>query len=238
MFIRRSFLIRHGFTWRLFGSLIALLLIIVALFPISISSPISAAGNFVGRSGSHFTLNGQPWYVAGTNNHYLGWGSQAEVDNVLNDAKAMHFNVVRTILHSVRGSLDGSIPTLWNWASTGDTSNMGMHGVYILYWNPATNSMAFNDSAIDGLGRWDYVIWKAGQLGLKLDISLLDFWQWGGGVQQINANFKGGNYDISNAPDRYTFFVQDTRTKQFYQNWVNHVLNHVNSRTGIAYKND
>src|SRR5690349_21510990 len=66
-----------------------------------------AASGFVGRSGSHFTLNSRPWYVAGTNNHYLGWGSQAEVDNVLNDAKFMHFNVVRTILHSVRGSLDG-----------------------------------------------------------------------------------------------------------------------------------
>src|SRR5512142_2055738 len=112
-----------------------------------LANRVDAAAGFVGRSGSHFILNGQPWYVAGTNNHYLGWGSQAEVDQVLNDAKAMHFNVVRTILHSVRGSLDGTtVPTKWNWASTGDTSNMGMHGVYLLYWDPAANKMAFNDS--------------------------------------------------------------------------------------------
>jgi hypothetical protein len=52
----------------------------------------NAASGFVGRSGNQFTLNGQRWYVAGTNNHYLGWGSQVEVDNVLNDAKAMRFN--------------------------------------------------------------------------------------------------------------------------------------------------
>lgn len=209
--------------------------------------PIVAAQlstGFVQTCGTSFCLNGQVFNVAGTNNHYLGWGTQYEVDQVLTDAKAMNVNVVRSILHSVRGSLDstvvnqGTMPLKWNWASTADSSNMGMKGVYILYWDPKTQKMAWNDSTTDGLGRWDYVIWKAKQLDIKLNISLLDFWQWAGGVQQINANFKGGNYDTKNAPDRYRFFFEDARTKQFYKEWVEHVLNRTNTLTGIKYKDD
>lgn len=113
-----------------------------------------------------------------------------------------------------------------------------MKGVYILYWDANTQKMAWNDSITDGLGRWDYVIWKAKQLDIKLNISLLDFWQWAGGVQQINANFKGGNYDVNSASDRYTFFFEDARTKQFYKEWVNHVMNRTNTLTGVKYKDD
>ncbi|MEO8613451.1 MAG: beta-mannosidase [Chloroflexota bacterium] len=204
----------------------------------------AASAGFVKPCGTLFCLDGKTFNVAGTNNHYLGWGTQSEVDHVLNDAKAMNLNVVRTILHSVRGSLDGNqvnqgtMPLKWNWGSTADSSNMGMKGVYILYWDTSSKTMAWNDSTVDGLGRWDYVIWKAKQLGIKLDIALLDFWQWAGGVQQINANFKGGNYDISNASDRYSFFFTDSRTKQFYKSWVNHVPNRTNTLTGVKYRDD
>lgn len=219
-------------------------LLITTTSVVALSNVNAAASGFVSTCGTNFCLNGQVFNVAGTNNHYLGFGTQAEVDQVLNDAKAMNVNVVRSIMHSVRGSLDstqqnqGTVPLKWNWASTADSGNMGMKGVYILYWDTATKKMAFNDSTENGLGRWDYVIWKAKQLNLKLDISLLDFWQWAGGVQQINANFKGGNYDIKNASDRYTFFFQNVDTKQFYKDWVNHVLNRTNSLTGMKYKDD
>lgn len=223
--------------------LLCSLFFLIVLVP-SLSNVEAAPAGFVTTCGSSFCLNGQTFNVAGTNNHYLGWGTQYEVDQVLNDARAMNLNVVRGIMHSVRGSLDGTqvnqgtMPLKWNWSSTAESSNMGMNGVYILYWDTNTNGMAWNDSTETGLGRWDYVIWKAKQLGLKLDIALLDFWQWAGGVQQINANFKGGNYDMSNAPDRYTFFFSDSRTKQFYKNWVNHVLNRTNTLTGVKYKDD
>ncbi len=224
--------------------LIMTCLFILTSLGVALSSVEAAASGFVTTCGTNFCLNGQIFNVAGTNNHYLGFGTQAEVDQVLNDAKAMNVNVVRSIMHSVRGSLDGTqlnqgtVPLKWNWGSTADSGNMGMKGVYILYWDTATQKMAFNDSTETGLGRWDYVIWKAKQLNLKLDISLLDFWQWAGGVQQINANYKGGNYDMKNAPDRYTFFFQNADTQQFYRDWVNHVLNRTNTLTGMKYKDD
>lgn len=225
---------------------LALATCMVAALTFITSLPIMAAQStgFVQTCGALFCLNGQVFNVAGTNNHYLGWGTQYEVDQVLTDAKAMNVNVIRGILHSVRGSLDsnavnqGTMPLKWNWSSTADSSNMGMKGVYIMYWDTNAQKMAWNDSTTDGLGRWDYVIWKAKQLDLKLNISLLDFWQWAGGVHQINANFKGGNYDVHNAQDRYRFFFEDARTKQFYKEWVEHVLNRTNTLTGITYKDD
>ena len=234
-----------GFKRRLVASLVVpFSLLVVVVFALSTPVAQAAAAGYVDTCGAMFCLNGQVFNVAGTNNHYLGFGTQAEVDQVLADAKALNINVVRTIMHSVRGSLDsvqpdqGTVPLKWNWGSTAESSNMGMNGVYILYWDSATQKMAWNDSNETGLGRWDYVIWKAKQLNLKLDISLLDFWQWAGGVQQINANFKGGNYDMKNAPDRYTFFFQNTDTKQFYKDWANHVLNRTNTLTGMNYKDD
>lgn len=194
-------------------------------------------GGFVRTDGTRFVLDGAPFRIAGTNNHYLGWGTRAEVDDVLTTARKMNFNVVRTIIHSVIGSPSGDTRTVWNWQSTADSSNMGMHGVYVLYWDTARGTWAWNDSVVNGLGRWDYVIHRAGQLGLKLDISLLDFWQWAGGVQQVNTWFVPG-YDSSNDPQRYTFFYSDPRTKAFYKAWVAHVLNRRNTITGVRYKDD
>jgi hypothetical protein len=46
-----------------------------------------------------------------------------EVTHVLDDAAAMGANVVRTFLQPVIGSLDGSIPTIWNWHSQADATD-------------------------------------------------------------------------------------------------------------------
>ncbi len=218
------------------------------------TQPAVANNVFVGRAGTQFIFKGKPWPVAGTNIHYLGWGNRDEVDNVLQGAQHMNFNVVRTILHSVIGSPDGTTMATINgscyqWSDTffkgtNDSTNMGMHGVYLLSWDATRGTYAFNDDPITGLGRWDYVIAKAGQLGLKLDISLIDFWQWAGGVQQVNGWYKPGYLSDSAStgcpadPERFTYFFAQPATQQLYKAWVNHVLNRTNSITGIKYKND
>ena len=198
------------------------------------SSPASrAAGDtrpgFVGRVGTSFMLNEAPFRVAGVNNHYLAFGSQAETVAVLDDAQAMSANVVRTFVQPVIGSPDGSVATIWNWKSTGDSGDMGAKGRYVLSFDPATQRMAFNDGD-DGLRRLDFVVAEAGKRNLKLILSLLDFWGYGGGAQQISAWY--------GSADKYTFFAADARTRQDYKDWVRHVLTHVNSLTGVAYKDD
>jgi mannan endo-1,4-beta-mannosidase len=192
---------------------------------------------FVGTDGTGFTYRGRPFAVAGFNNHYLGWGTRTEVDDVLETAKRSGASVVRTILHSVIGSPDGSVPSTWNWQSTADAANMGMHGTYLMSWDAGRGTWAFNDSTVNGLGRWDYVIWKAEHLGLKLDIALIDFWQWAGGIQQVCRWFLP-DYDVSNDPRRYSFFFADERTRAFYRDWAAHVLNRRNTLTGRAYKEE
>jgi mannan endo-1,4-beta-mannosidase len=51
---------------------------------------------FIERAGTRFMLNGKPFFVAGVNNHYLTFGSRAEVTRVLDDTVSLGANVVRT----------------------------------------------------------------------------------------------------------------------------------------------
>lgn len=217
----------------------AILLILTGLVaPLRPANAAAVDAPFVTADGTRFVLEGRPFYVAGTNNHYLGWGTRAEIDSVLTSAADSGYNVVRGILHSVKGSADGVAKRhVWNPASTADSSNMGVHGTYLASWDTARNTYAFNDSTTDGLGRWDYVIYRAGRLGLRLDIAMLDFWQWAGGAQQVNAWYLD-DFDATNDPRRYTFFYQDPRAKQFYKDWTAHVLDRVNPLTGIRYRDD
>ena len=106
-----------------------------------------SAMSFIKTSGTNFTLDGKPFFVTGVNNHYLTYGSQVEVTRVLDDAVAMGANVVRTFLQPVIGSLDGSVPTIWDWRLEGEASNLAVKGTYLLYWDPSQNRMAINDGA-------------------------------------------------------------------------------------------
>jgi hypothetical protein len=65
------------------------------------------------REGPQFILDGGPFYVAGVNNHYLPWGSDTEIERLLDDAVAMGANVVRTFLSAVIG------PTIWKFHNDG-----------------------------------------------------------------------------------------------------------------------
>jgi mannan endo-1,4-beta-mannosidase len=194
------------------------------------ASPMRAEEGFVGTSGTRFILKGKPFFVAGANNHYLTYGSTQEVTRVLDDATAIRVNVLRTFIQPVVGSLDGTtVPTIWEWKSRADSSNLGVKGAYILYWNTARNTMGINDGP-DGLQRLDFLLAEAHKRDLRLIIAFLDFWAYTGGAQQMRAWYRSS--------DQQTFFFQDTRTKQDYKSWIRHVLSRVNSITGIPYKDD
>jgi mannan endo-1,4-beta-mannosidase len=116
---------------------------------------------FVSRQGTHFFLDGKPLFVAGVNNHYLTFGSKAEVERVLDDAVAMHATVVRTFIQPVIGSLDGvTQPTIWDWKRLAQSSDLGVHGNYLIYWDPSRNGMAFNE-APNGMQKLDFLVKEA-----------------------------------------------------------------------------
>ncbi|TIV67914.1 MAG: beta-mannosidase [Mesorhizobium sp.] len=204
-------------------------LLLVSVLAIAGTPNDPSATSFIKTAGTNFTLNGRPFFVTGVNNHYLTFGSQDEVTRVLDDAVAMGANVVRIFLQPVIGSLDGSVPTIWDWRLEGDASNLAVKGTYLLYWDPSQNSMAINDGA-NGMQKVDFLIAEAGKRHLRLIIAFLDFWAYTGGAQQMRAWY--GSRDES------TFFFNDPRTKRDYRTWARYVVQHVNRLTGLAYRDD
>ena len=213
----------------------AVMAALINLFPVpaghSEDAPKSqTATDFASASGTHFMLQGKPYFVAGVNNHYLTYGKPSEVIGVLDDAVAIKAKVVRTFLQPVIGSVDGvTVPTIWDWKSRQESSNLGVNGTYMLYWDTTNNRAGFNDGP-NGLQKLDFLVAQAAKRNLKLIIAFLDFWAYTGGAQQMRAWY--------GSEDKNTFFFRDPRTKQDYKDWVSHVLNRVNPLTKIAYKDD
>jgi mannan endo-1,4-beta-mannosidase len=208
-------------------------LTLAVIFTISadaLSEAISAepSSNFIGREETHFILDGKPYFVAGINNHYLTFGSPIEVTRVLDDAVAMGANVVRTFVQPIIGSLDGTTkPTIWNWRSNADSSDLGVHGTYMFYWDMQRAAMATNDGAT-GLQRLDFLVSEARKRNLHLIIAFVDYWQYTGGAQQMAAWRDG----------RDGFFFQDQRTRADYKQLVRSIIERTNPLTGTTYKNE
>lgn len=170
---------------------------------------------FVKQAGPELRLHGKIFRFAGSNNYYLMYKSQFMVDDVLTTAAASGFKVLR-----IWGSLD---------IGNQDGSN-SVHGkadgVYFQYWDGA--APAYNDGA-DGLQRLDYVVYRAGQLGLKLIIPFVNNWSAFGGMDQY-VRWRGGAY--------HDDFYTDPLIRQWYKNWIAHLLNRANIYTGLKYKDD
>lgn len=206
--------------------------------------PVTIGGNdnsnhpsgFVYASGTHFALDGNPFYVAGTNHHYLHFAPQVEISNVLQDAQTMGINVMRLQAFIDIGSLDGTTKkTTWNqygnYAYDLHTYDLSNNRIYFQYWDTASNSVKYNDGA-NGLQHLDYAVSEAGKRGIKLVLGLTNNWLYMGGIPQYLEWF--GMSDASN----HNQFFTDSRCKTAYKNWMSHLANRVNSYTGIRYKDD
>jgi mannan endo-1,4-beta-mannosidase len=192
---------------------------------------VAAADTFVQAQGTQFTLDGEPFYITGVNNHYLPWGSAAEVTRVLDAAVAMGANVVRTFLGPMIGSPDGTtMPTIWPFHNDqADSDHLNVHGNYLTYWDPATHSMVINTGA-NGMQKIDFLIAEAAKRHLKLDVAFTDFWSYTGDSQQMRAWY--------GSQDEKRFFFSDPRSVADYKTWVGFVIQRVNPMTGVQYGND
>lgn len=156
--------------------------------------------DFVGRRGSNFTLRDDVFYFAGTNNYYLHYTSHFMIDNVLNDAVAMGLPVIR-----LWGFLDGA-------PSNG----------FVMQPTPGVYPEA-------GYEAFDYTVWKAGQLGLKLVVALTNNWDNFGGMDQYVTWFGGTSHD--------EFYTND-RIKDAYKQYVRHFIHRRNRYTRRAMLED
>jgi mannan endo-1,4-beta-mannosidase len=171
--------------------------------------------DFVTRRGANLVLNGKKFTFAGSNNYYLMYKSQAMVDDVFADARAAGFTVLRTWGFLDIGNADGS-----------DSIRGKADGVYFQYWDG--DSPAYNDGA-DGLQRLDYVLASARRHGIRLVIPLTNNWNDFGGMDQY-VRWAGGSY--------HDEFYTDPVIRGWYKDWISHVLNRVNTLTGVKYKDD
>jgi mannan endo-1,4-beta-mannosidase len=172
---------------------------------------------FVRARGSQFTLDGQPFYVAGANNYYLGFEADSMVEPVLELSAQMGLNALRTWAFLDCGpALPGSKPP------------NAKDGVYFHYLNSTTGKPDFNDGP-DGLERLDRTIFLAGQKGIRLILPLVNYWDDFGGVNQYLQWFGLTGRDQ---------FYRQTELKNAYRNYVEHLLLRVNTRTGRQYRDE
>jgi mannan endo-1,4-beta-mannosidase len=186
------------------------------------SNAPSLLNDFVTRNGTELEVAGQPFRFAGSNNYYLMYTSPFMVDDVLEAAQRTGFNTLRTWGFLDIGNQDGS-----------DSVRGPSNGVYFQYWGGS--APVYNDGP-NGLERLDYIIRRAGQLGIRLVIPLVNNWNDFGGIDQY-VRWR----DSADTSPREWFhddFYTDPEIRGWYQAWITHVLERVNPLTGIAYKDD
>jgi mannan endo-1,4-beta-mannosidase len=209
------------------GTMVLALTMIALLLPAQtlIAGEGPQGYEFVKQAGPELRLHGRPFRFAGANNYYLMYKSQYMVDDVLETAAANNFRVLRTWGSLDIGTLDGSPPT----------SIHGIQeGVYFQYWDG--DGPAYNDGP-DGLEHLDYVVWKAGQEGLKLVIPLVNNWQDFGGMDQY-VRWRESQFEPGSREFYHDDFYSDPVIRGWYKDWIAHLLNRTNIYSGLKYKDD
>ena len=172
----------------------------------------TAGGGFVQRHGAELRLDGEKFKFAGSSNYYLMYKSRLMVDDVLEDAAAQGFRVLR-----MWGSLDIGDPNV-----PATSIAVGPTRRLLPVLGPGRTAGLPTTTAPNGLERLDYVIARAGELGLKLVIPFVNNWNDFGGMDQY-VRWR----DLS-TPDGQSWyhdsFYTDPVIKQWYRNWIAHVL--------------
>ncbi len=164
----------------------------------------------VGVQGTEFTLDGGPFFSPGTNTYYL-MVYAADVG-------------LRPYVDEVLGEArDMGLKTLRTWAF----NDRG--------WNCLqTAPGVFNEQVFCGL---DYVLYKAGECGLRLVLPFVNNWSDYGGMDQYVTWDATYGVDGTVATSHNDFYT-DSDTRGWYKNYVATMLNRVNTFTGRTYKDD
>jgi mannan endo-1,4-beta-mannosidase len=160
------------------------------------------------RQGS-FRVGGSAWRFGGTNTYYLHQQSHYMIDSALNDAAAASFAVVRA------------------WAFADGSGN----GYTALQPQP----YMYDDAAFDSL---DYAVYKAGTLGIRLVLALVNNWPDYGGMAQYVKWFLNLPDDSYGAAVNHDMFYSTRSIQDCYRAYVKYVLTRFNRYTGLRYNED
>ncbi|WP_084104935.1 cellulase family glycosylhydrolase [Demequina sp. NBRC 110056] len=176
-----------------------------------------APEGFVYAEDGQFMLDGEPFSYASANAYTLMLESEPGVDVYLQTFADGAMPVARAWAFLDTGTEDGELGVEGN-----------NHGASFQYWDAEAGAPAYNDGP-DGLGRLDYMVWSAGERGVRLMLPLVNNWTAFGGADQY-VRWAGGEY--------HDEFYTDETIRGWYKDWVTHLLTRVNPLTGIAYKDD
>jgi mannan endo-1,4-beta-mannosidase len=177
----------------------------------------AAPDGFVYANDGQFMMDGEPFSYAGANAYTLMFESFAGVDVYMQNFADNNLNVARAWAFYDTGQADGSGGV--------EISN---RGVTFQYWDEALEQPAINEGD-NGLVKLDYMIYSAGEHGVKLVLPLVNNWTAFGGIDQYVMWADGEYHD--------DFFTSE-EIKEWYKTWVRTVLERENTFTGVKYKDD
>lgn len=165
-------------------------------------------GRFVGVKDGQFLRGGKPWRFAGANCYYLHESSHQVIDGILEDTAAMGLTVMRC------------------WAfSDGASRPMALQPAPYVYPEEAYDSL-------------DYTVFRAGQLGLKLVLPLVNNWPDYGGMQQYVSWFLGLPDDSYGDNKHHDRFYTDPAIRACFLAYTEHIIRRMNRYNGLRYGED
>ena len=178
------------------------------------ASPPPSSGSFVQVQNSNFVLDGNVKRFAGTNAYYLPNYEKlnpAVVDRAMDLFQDTGITVIR-----MWGFYDGY--------DCGYSKNDSNENVI------QTAPGVYDESALRDL---DNVIAKGKERGIGFIIPFVNYWDELGGICQYNT-WAGA----SNPSTNMEFFLSNNDTQKWFKDYIDMLLNRVNTVTGIAYKDE
>ncbi|XP_010260196.1 PREDICTED: mannan endo-1,4-beta-mannosidase 2-like isoform X2 [Nelumbo nucifera] len=198
----------NGFLYPLLGFASCVAFIYMSLGDLRLNYYEEPKVAFVERNGTHFILDGRPFYVNGWNSYWL-------MDQAVEDFSRPR---VRAMLQA--GAKMG-LTVCRTWAFNDGAYNA-------LQISPGR----FEERVFKALDR---VIAEARRHGIKLILSLVNNLQaFGGKTQYVKWAWEEG-VALSSSNDSFFF---DPSIRKYFKNYVKAVLTRKNSITGIEYRND
>jgi len=189
--------------------ILVMVLVLVGIRQLVLQPTHAIPDSFVVRSGSQLLFKGKPFRFSGANIYWLGLD-----ENVGGLDYPTPFRV------------DDALATAQEMGATVVRSHsLGISVGCPLCIEPSLG--VFNKTALEHV---DYAIDSAKRHGLKLIIPLVDNFHWYHGGKHTFTEWRG-------ITDELQFYTNKSVIADFEQ-YISHIINRVNSLTGIAYKND
>jgi hypothetical protein len=198
--------------------LLLALLILVVVASLGALSTAAPAG-FVYRQGTNLYLDGKPYYFAGCNSYDLFTYGDGSNDSTPDYIENYFMNKAGIDKIMSEMAADG-IKVVRTWGFSHET----WHG-----FEPTEGNFYEPQFML-----FDYILESAKKNGIKIIITLENYWEAYGGIDKRLA--WEGLPGVSHV-NRAQFFTH-AGCKTQYKNYANHFVTRTNHYTGIAYKND